>query len=68
MHGFDLKAIFDPPMFHINHGSKGYGGGGIIDGENKMCNDPVDAIQQQQKTQNLESWGFGDLEVEYETI
>jgi len=68
MHGFDLKAIFDPPMFHINHGSKGYGGGGIIDGINKVANDPIDAIQQQNKTQNMESWGFSDLEVEYETI
>ena len=68
MHGFGLKAIFDPPIFHINHGSKGYGGGGIIDGENKVTNSPVDAIQQQITTQNLDSWGFSNLEVEYETI
>jgi hypothetical protein len=27
MHGFGLKAIYNPPMFHINHGSKGWGGG-----------------------------------------
>ena len=67
-HGFNLKAIYNPPMFHINHGSKGWGGGGIADGINKKANDQYRAIIAQEKTQNETSWGFGNTEIEYETI
>ena len=66
MHGFGLKAIYNPPMFHINHGSKGWGGGGIADGINKKSNDQYRAIIYQQRTENTESWGFGDTEIEFE--
>jgi hypothetical protein len=66
MHGFGLKAIYNPPMFHINHGSKGWGGGGIADGINKKSNDQYRAIIYQQQTENTESWGFGDTEIEFE--
>ena len=67
-HGFDLKAIYNPPMFHINHGSKGWGGGGIADGINKKANDQYRAIIAQEKTQNEISWGLGNTEIEYEII
>jgi hypothetical protein len=67
-HGFGLKAIYNPPMFHINHGSKGWGGGGIADGINKKANDQYRAIIVQEKTQNEISWGFGNTEIEYEII
>jgi len=66
MHGFGLKAIYNPPMFHINHGSKGWGGGGIADGINKKSNDQYRAIIYQQRTENNDSWGFGDTEIEFE--
>jgi len=66
MHGFGLKAIYNPPMFHINHGSKGWGGGGIADGINKRSNDQYRAIIYQKQTENTESWGFGDTEIEFE--
>lgn len=68
MHGFGLKAIFEPPIFHINHGSKGYGGGGFIDGINKKTNDHYRAIQYQQKTENPDTWGFSDIDIEYEVF
>ena len=68
MHGYGLKAIFEPPMFHINHGSKGWGGGGIADGVNKRSNDQYRAVIYQQKTENLDSWGFGDTEIEFEVF
>jgi hypothetical protein len=68
MHGYQLKAIFEPPMFHINHGSKGWGGGGIADGVNKQTNDQYRAVISQQKTQNSNSWGFGDTEIEFEVF
>ena len=67
-HGFGLKVIYNPPMFHINHGSKGWGGGGIADGINKKANDQYRAIIAQEKTQNEISWGLGNTEIEYEII
>jgi len=68
IHGYGLKAIFEPPMFHINHGSKGWGGGGIADGINKKTNDQYRAVVYQQLTENTDSWGFGDTEIEFEII
>ena len=67
-HGFGLKAIFDPPMFHINHGSKGWGGGGFAEGINKKANDIHRAVTFQEKTENLDTWGFSDIEIEHEII
>jgi len=67
-HGFGLKAIFDPPMFHINHGSKGWGGGGFAEGINKKANDNHRAVTFQEKTENLDTWGFSDIEIEHEII
>ena len=66
MHGFGLKAIYNPPMFHINHGSKGWGGGGIADGINKKANDQYRAVIYQNKTENLDTWGFSNVDIEFE--
>lgn len=65
MHGFGLKALYEPALFHIEHGR---GGGGFLDGINKKTNDPYRAIIYQEKTENNESWGFGDTEIEFETM
>ena len=66
--GFGLKAIYDPPMFHINHGSKGWGGGGFAEGINKKANDIHRAITFQETTNNLNTWGFSDIEIEFEVL
>jgi hypothetical protein len=63
MHGFGLKAIYSPALFHIEHGK---GGGGFLDGINKLVNDPYRAIVHQEKTLNTESWGFGNTDIEFE--
>ena len=63
MHGFGLKAIYNPALFHIEHGK---GGGGFLDGINKKTNDQYRAVIYQQQTENTESWGFGDTEIEFE--
>jgi hypothetical protein len=63
MHGFGLKALYEPALFHIEHGR---GGGGFLDGINKKTNDPYRAIIHQTTTENLDTWGFGDIEIEYE--
>lgn len=65
MHGFGLKALYQPALFHINHGK---GGGGFLDGINKKVNDMYRAIIYQHETQNSETWGFSNIEVEYETL
>jgi hypothetical protein len=62
-HGFGLKAIYSPALFHIEHGK---GGGGFLDGINKLVNDPYRAIVHQEKTLNTESWGFGNTDIEFE--
>jgi hypothetical protein len=65
MHGFGLKAIYSPALFHINHGK---GGGGFLDGINKKVNDHYRAVTYQKETENTESWGFGDTEIEFEVF
>ena len=39
-----------------------------FDGINKITNNPNRAITYQDKTQNLKTWGFSDIEIEYETL
>lgn len=63
MHGFDLKAIYNPALFHIEHGK---GGGGFLDGINKKTNDPYRAIVWQLLTENSSTWGFSDIAIDYE--
>ncbi len=65
MHGFGLKALYSPPLFHINHGK---GGGGFLDGINKKVNDINRAVIFQHYTQNEDTWGFSNIEIEYETM
>jgi len=60
MHGFDLKAIYSPPAFHIDHGPGGGGGSG--------ANDIRCAVVDAGKTENEETWGFSNVEVEWETL
>ena len=64
-HGFELKAIYSPALFHIYHGK---GGGGFLDGINKKTNDPYRAITAQEKTENADTWGFEPVEMEYELL
>lgn len=63
MHGFGLKALYEPAVFHIEHGK---GGGGFLDGINRVTNNPQRAIIDQNKTRNLDSWGMVGLDLEYE--
>lgn len=66
--GYNLTGEFSPPLFHINHGSKGWGGGGIADGVNKKANNIHRAITYQEETTNKTTWGFSDIEIETETF
>jgi hypothetical protein len=61
----DDQALYEPALFHINHGK---GGGGFLDGINKKTNDPIRAIINQNKTLNSKDWGFSNIEIEYEQL
>ena len=65
VYGFKLEAKFEPPLFHINHGK---GAGGFGDGINKITNNPMKALIEKSKTENSDTWGFSDVEIEYEVI
>jgi len=65
MHGFELKAIYSPALFHIFHGK---GGGGFLDGINRKVNDMYRAVTAQEKTENADTWGFEPIEMEYELL
>ena len=64
-HGFELKAIYSPALFHIFHGK---GGGGFLDGINRKVNDMYRAVTAQEKTENADTWGFEPIEMEYELL
>lgn len=64
-YGFNIEALYNPALFHIDHGR---GGGGFLDGINKKTNDYYRAIIYQEKTENSDSWGFGDTEIEFEVF
>jgi hypothetical protein len=64
-HGFGLKAIYSPALFHIDHGK---GGGGFLDGINRKTNDMYRAVIAQEQSLNPESWGLKDVEIEYEVL
>lgn len=66
--GYDLTGEYSPPLFHINHGSKGWGGGGIADGVNKKSNDINRAVTNQRETTNPPTWGFSQIDIEFETF
>jgi len=70
IHGYKIEAIYDPPMFHIAHGK---GGGGFMDFDkfgqkNSKYNDYVETIIMQDESENFDSWGFADIDIEYEII
>ena len=66
--GFELTGQFEPPLFHINHGSKGWGGGGFAEGINKRANDLNRAITYQNESLNKDTWGFSNINIETETF
>lgn len=70
MHGFKTKAIFDPPIYHIDHG-QGAGGFAIKDKfgqQNPQYGDHYRAIVHQDKTENSSTWGFSDIEIGIEIL
>jgi hypothetical protein len=65
IYGYKVKALFDLEFYHIDHGK---GGAGFLDGTNKKSNDFHQAITFQQNSTNPDTWGFSDIEIEFETL
>ncbi len=63
-HGYQLKADNVPGIFHISHGNQ------TNETNNKPTkfNDPMEAIVTAEKTKNKETWGFSDVDIEWEII
>jgi hypothetical protein len=78
LNGFGLKALYNPPLFHIEHGAyytKEDGtrvsdaeNKGAFKGDNKAYNDVWDWVEYFSETSNKENWGLSDTEIEYEII
>jgi hypothetical protein len=65
LNGFDLKAIYDIPLYHMSHA--GMGNDGSSPSKQKY-NDPYKWVEYFSESENEESWGLNNTEIEYEIL
>jgi len=63
LNGFNLEAYYDLPLYHLSH--RGMGNDGSSPSK-QYYNDVWDWVEWFDESQNSESWGFGDIEIEFE--
>ena len=63
LNGFGLEPIYDLPLYHMSH--KGMGNDGSSPSK-QHYNDVWDWVEWFKESQNTESWGFRDTEIEFE--
>lgn len=78
LNGFGLEAIYNPPLFHMEHGAyyTKEDGTRILDpkhtgaftGDTKAYNDVWDYVEFFSQTSNNDSWGLGNTDIEFEVI
>jgi hypothetical protein len=76
LNGFKLKDLYNPPLFHMEHGAyyTKEDGSRISDpnnkgeytGDNKAYNDPWDWVEWFNESKNSNDWGLANIEIEYE--
>lgn len=73
--GFNLMPLFEPPIFHMEHGSyyTKEDGSRIQDkgnymGDNKAYNDVWNYVEFFEKSTNNDNWGLNNINIEYEII
>jgi len=76
--GFGLEAIYNPPLFHMEHGAYYTKDDGtrVLDpehkgaytGDTKAYNDAWNYVEFFSETSNDDSWGLGNTEIEFEVI
>jgi hypothetical protein len=65
LNGFNLTAHFDLPLYHLSHTGMGNDGSSP---SKQHYNSPWDWVEYFQETQNNDSWGLGNTEIEFEII
>ena len=78
LNGFGLKALYSPPLFHIEHGAyyTKEDGTRVSDienkesfkGDSKAYNDVYEWVEYFQESKNEDNWGLNDIEIEFEII
>lgn len=78
VYGYNLQAIYNPPLFHMEHGAyyakedgtrvSDLENKGAFKGDNKAYNDVWDWVEYFSESQNKSNWGLQDTEIEYELI
>jgi hypothetical protein len=75
VNGFNLKAIFDVPLYHMSHTGNTVPQGGNMDTLHEVTNkkppkfnDPWKWVEFYDETENDENWGLGDVEIEFEIL
>ena len=75
LNGFNIKAIYDLPIYHMSHTKNMMPQGGdlntMIDSNNGKVpkyNDAWEWVEFFEESQNDEDWGLGNVEIEYEVI
>jgi hypothetical protein len=63
LNGFNLEAYFDLPLYHLSH--KGMGNDGSSPSK-QYYNSAWDWVENFNESQNTNSWGLGDTEIEFE--
>jgi len=65
LNGFDLKPIFNIPLYHLSH--KGMGNDGTSPSK-QYYNDAWDWVEWFEESRNTDTWGFSDIEIEFEVF
>ena len=65
INGFNLEAYYDLPLYHLSHTGMGNDGSSP---SKQHYNDPWEWVEWFEESQNNDSWGLGDVEIEYEII
>ena len=65
LNGFNLKAIYDVPLYHMSH--KGMGNDGSSPSKQKY-NSAWEWVEYFQESKNKENWGWDGIDIEFEII
>jgi len=78
LNGFGLEALYNPPLFHMEHGAyytkedgsrvSDLENKGAFKGDTKAYNDVWKYVESFSKTTNSQDWGLGQIDIEYEII
>ena len=63
--GHGLEAIYDLPLYHMSH--KGMGNDGSSPSK-QTYNDAWEWVEWFEESKNTDTWGFSNIEIEFETI